>query len=149
YMGDAKLWKIMKEREELYAKGDMSDAEANRLGELEGEFMEMDGYSAESKASEFLVGLGIPAELHNELMKEIPIQYKFRVLLAQILSQNPDLIFLDQPTNTLDKKTIAWLKNYLNDYDGTFLIVPHDRHFLNAVCTHIADIDYSQMRIYT
>ena len=149
YQGDAKLWKVMKEREDLYAKGDMSDAEANRLGELEGEFMEMDGYSAESKASEFLVGLGIPAELHNQLMKEIPIQYKFRVLLAQILFQKPEVMLLDEPTNNLDIKTIAWLENYLNEYDGTILIVSHDRHFLNAVCTHIADIDYSQMRVYT
>jgi ATPase subunit of ABC transporter with duplicated ATPase domains len=149
YQGDSKLWKIMKEREDLYAKGEMSDEEANRLGELEGEFMEMDGYSAESKASEFLVGLGIPAELHNQLMKEIPIQYKFRVLLAQILFQKPEVMLLDEPTNNLDIKTIAWLEDYLNEYDGTILIVSHDRHFLNAVCTHIADIDYSQMRIYT
>ncbi|MGZ3734339.1 MAG: ATP-binding cassette domain-containing protein [Bdellovibrionota bacterium] len=149
YMGDAKLWKIMKQREDLYAKGDMTDAEANLLGELEGEFMEMDGYSAESKAAEFLVGLGIPAELHNMLMKEIPTQYKFRVLLAQILFQKPEVMLLDEPTNNLDLKTISWLEEYLNEYDGTILIVSHDRHFLNAVCTHIADIDYSQMRVYT
>ncbi len=149
YQGDSKLWKIMKEREDLYAKGDMSDAEANRLGELEGEFMEIDGYSAESKASEFLVGLGIPAELHNSLMKEIPSQYKFRVLLAQILFQKPEVMLLDEPTNNLDLKTIAWLEDYLNEYDGTILIVSHDRHFLNAVCTHIADIDFAEIRVYT
>jgi ATPase subunit of ABC transporter with duplicated ATPase domains len=149
YQGDAKLWKIMKEREDLYAKGDLTDAEANRLGELEGEFMEIDGYSAESKASEFLVGLGIPDQYHNELMKEIPTQYKFRVLLAQILFQKPDVMLLDEPTNNLDIKTISWLENFLNDYDGTILIVSHDRHFLNSVCTHIADIDYAEMRVYS
>ncbi len=149
YQGDAKLWKIMKEREDLYAKGDLNDKEANRLGELEGEFMEIDGYSAESKAAEFLVGLGIPAELHNSLMKEIPSQYKFRVLLAQILFQKPEVMLLDEPTNNLDLKTISWLEEYLNEYDGTILIVSHDRHFLNAVCTHIADIDFSEMRVYT
>ncbi len=149
YQGDQKLWKIMKEREDLYAKGDLSDDEANRLGELEGEFMEIDGYSAESKASEFLVGLGIPAEFHNSLMKEIPIQYKFRVLLAQILFQKPEVMLLDEPTNNLDIKTISWLENFLIDYDGTILIVSHDRHFLNSVCTHIADIDYSEMRVYS
>lgn len=149
YQGDAKLWKVMKEREDLYAKGDLTDEEANRLGELEGEFMEIDGYSAESKASEFLVGLGIPAQYHNDLMKEIPTQYKFRVLLAQILFQKPEVMLLDEPTNNLDIKTISWLEEYLNEYDGTILIVSHDRHFLNAVCTHIADIDYSEMRVYS
>lgn len=149
YQGDAKLWKIMKAREDLYAKGDMTDEEANHLGELEGEFMEMDGYSAESKASEFLVGLGIPAEYHNQLMKEIPTQYKFRVLLAQILFQKPEVMLLDEPTNNLDIKTISWLEDYLTDYDGTILIVSHDRHFLNAVCTHVADIDYAEMRVYS
>lgn len=149
YQGDEKLWKIMRQREELYAKGDLTDKEANLLGELEGEFMEMDGYSAESKASEFLVGLGIPAEYHNQLMKEIPTQYKFRVLLAQVLFQKPEVMLLDEPTNNLDIKTIAWLEEYLNEYDGTILIVSHDRHFLNAVCTHIADIDYSEMRVYS
>lgn len=149
YQGDAKLWKIMKQREDLYAKGDLTDEEANLLGELEGEFMEIDGYSAESKASEFLVGLGIPAQYHNELMKEIPTQYKFRVLLAQILFQKPEVMLLDEPTNNLDIKTISWLEEYLNEYDGTILIVSHDRHFLNSVCTHIADIDYSEMRVYS
>lgn len=149
YQGDKKLWAIMKEREELYAKGDLNDAEANRLGELEGEFMELDGYSAESKAAEFLAGLGIPNQYHNELMKEIPIQYKFRVLLAQILFQKPEVMLLDEPTNNLDIKTIAWLEEYLNDYDGTILIVSHDRHFLNAVCTNIADIDFAEIRVYT
>jgi ATPase subunit of ABC transporter with duplicated ATPase domains len=149
YQGDPKLWKIMKEREELYAKGDLNDEEANRLGELEGEFMEMDGYSAESKASEFLVGLGIPADIHNSIMKEIPTQYKFRVLLAQVLFQKPDVMLLDEPTNNLDIKTISWLEEYLNEYDGTILIVSHDRHFLNSVCTHMADIDFAEIRIYT
>ena len=149
FQGDEKLWKIMKAREDLYAKGDLTDEEANRLGELEGEFMEIDGYSADSKASEFLAGLGIPNQYHNELMKEIPTQYKFRVLLAQILFQKPEVMLLDEPTNNLDIKTIAWLEQYLNEYDGTILIVSHDRHFLNAVCTHIADIDFSEMRVYT
>jgi ATPase subunit of ABC transporter with duplicated ATPase domains len=149
YQGDAKLWKIMRERESLYEKGDLNDDEANRLGELEGEFMELDGYSAEAKASEFLVGLGIPAELHHRLMKEIPSQYKFRVLLAQILFQKPEVMLLDEPTNNLDIKTISWLETFLNDYDGTILIVSHDRHFLNAVCTHMADIDFGEIRIYT
>ncbi|MCO5142474.1 MAG: ATP-binding cassette domain-containing protein [Oligoflexia bacterium] len=149
FQGDQVLWKVMKEREDLYAKGDLTDKEANRLGELEGEFMELDGYSAEAKASEFLVGLGIPDTLHQELMKEIPIQYKFRVLLAQILFQKPDVMLLDEPTNNLDIRTISWLENYLNDYEGTILIVSHDRHFINSVCTHIADIDFGEIRIYT
>ncbi len=149
YQGDAKLWKIMQERESLYAKGDLNDAEANRLGELEGEFMEMDGYSAESKASEFLVGLGIPAQYHNQLMREIPTNYKFRVLLAQILFQRPEVMLLDEPTNNLDIKTISWLEEFLNEYDGTILIVSHDRHFINAVCTHIADIDFAEIRVYS
>ncbi len=149
YQGDQKLWKIMKEREDLYAKGDLSEAEANRLGELEGEFMEIDGYSAESKAAEFLHGLGISDEFHNQLMKEIPSTFKFRVLLAQILFQKPEVMLLDEPTNNLDIKTIAWLEDFLNEYDGTIIIVSHDRHFLNAVCTNICDIDYSEIRVYT
>ncbi len=149
YQGDAKLWAIMKAREELYAKGELNDEEANRLGELEGEFMELDGYSAESKAAEFLHGLGIPNEFHNELMKEIPTQYKFRVLLAQILFQKPEVMLLDEPTNNLDIKTISWLEEFLNEYNGTIIIVSHDRHFLNAVCTNIADIDFAEMRLYS
>ena len=149
FQGDEKLWSIMMEREGLYQKGDLTDKEANRLGELEGEFMEIDGYSADSKAAEFLVGLGIPDEMHHRLMKEIPTNYKFRVLLAQILFQKPEVMLLDEPTNNLDIKTIAWLEEFLIDYDGTILIVSHDRHFLNAVCTNIADIDYAEIRVYS
>lgn len=149
YQGDKKLWKIMKERELLYEKGELNDDEANRLGELEGEFMEMDGYSAESKAAEFLAGLDIPNKYHHQLMKEIPTNYKFRVLLAQILFQKPEVMLLDEPTNNLDLKTIAWLEEFLTDYDGTILIVSHDRHFLNAVCTNICDIDFAEIRTYT
>ncbi|NUM88105.1 MAG: ATP-binding cassette domain-containing protein, partial [Bdellovibrionales bacterium] len=149
YQGDQKLWKIMKAREDLYAKGDLSDDEANRLGELEGEFMEIDGYSAEAKAGELLHGLGIPDQYFNTLMKEIPTNYKFRVLLAQILFLRPEVMLLDEPTNNLDIKTIGWLENFLQEYEGTILIVSHDRHFLNAVCTHICDIDYAEIRTYT
>lgn len=149
YQGNPQLWKIMQERESLYAKGDLSEAEGNRLGELEGEFMEIDGYSAESKAGELLHGLGIPSEYHTKLMKEVPSTYKLRVLLAQVLFLRPDVMLLDEPTNNLDIKTIAWLEEFLNEYDGTIIIVSHDRHFLNAVCTHIADIDFGEIRIYT
>jgi ATPase subunit of ABC transporter with duplicated ATPase domains len=147
--GNEQLWKIMKEREYLYSKPEMTEEEGNRVGELEGEFMEMDGYSAEAKASEFLDGLGIPNKYHSQLMKEVPSNYKLRVLLAQVLFQKPDVMLLDEPTNNLDIKTIAWLEEFLNEYEGTIIIVSHDRHFLNAVCTHIADIDYAEIRIYT
>lgn len=149
FQGDERLWKIMQEREKLYAKGDLTEDEGNRLGELEGEFMEIDGYSAESKAAELLNGLGIPNEYHHSIMKEVPSNLKLRVLLAQILFQKPEVMLLDEPTNNLDIKTIAWLEEFLNEYDGTSLIVSHDRHFLNSVCTHIADIDFSEIRVYS
>lgn len=149
YQGNPQLWKIMRERESLYAKGDLSEDEGNRLGELEGEFMEIDGYSAESKAGELLHGLGISSVYHNKLMKEVPATFKLRVLLAQVLFLRPEVMLLDEPTNNLDIKTIAWLEEFLNEYEGTIIIVSHDRHFLNAVCTHIADIDFGEIRIYT
>jgi ATPase subunit of ABC transporter with duplicated ATPase domains len=149
FQGNPELWKIMRARESLYAKGDLTEAEGNKLGELEGEFMEIDGYSAESKAGELLHGLGIPSEMHHRLMKEVPSTYKLRTLLAQVLFLRPDVMLLDEPTNNLDIRTIAWLEEFLNEYQGTSIIVSHDRHFINAVCTHIADIDFSEIRTYT
>lgn len=149
FQGDQRLWKIMQERELLYSKPALTDAEGNRVGELEAEFMELDGYSAEAKASELLDGLGIPSQYHNTSMKDVPSNYKLRVLLAQILFQKPEVMLLDEPTNNLDIKTIAWLENFLNEYEGTCLIVSHDRHFLNSVCTNIADIDFSEIRVYS
>lgn len=150
YQGYGALWKIMKERADLYAKvDDMSEEEGNRLGELEGEFMELDGYSAESEAAGLLTGLGVPEELHNSLMKEIPTNFKFRTLLAQVLFGKPDIMLLDEPTNNLDIRSIAWLENFLNEYEGTVITVSHDREFLNAICDHICDIDFGKIKLYT
>lgn len=150
YQGYPALWKIMEERAALYAKVDeMTEAEGVRLGTLEGEFMELDGYSAEAEAAELLNGLGVPEELHSALMQEIPTNYKFRALLAQVLFGKPDILLLDEPTNNLDIRSIGWLENFLNDYEGTVITVSHDRAFLNAVCDHICDIDFGKIKLYT
>jgi ATPase subunit of ABC transporter with duplicated ATPase domains len=148
-MGHSKLWKIMQEREKIYAKEDFTEADGMRAGELEGEFGEMGGYEAESNAGSFLSSLGVTDIYHASLMKDIPSTLKLRVLLAQALFGNPDILLLDEPTNGLDIETIGWLENFLADYENIVLVVSHDRHFLDAVCTHVADVDRSKIKIYT
>ncbi len=147
-MGHARLYKVMAEREAIYAKADFSDEDGIRSAELEGEFAEMNGYEAESEAAVLLNGLGIPEELRSKRMKELEGGDKVRVLLAQALFGNPDVLLLDEPTNNLDLKSIAWLEDYLIRFPNTVIVVSHDRHFLNQVCTHVADIDFARIRVY-
>lgn len=148
-MGHEKLWKIKHERDAIYAKVDFTEADGMRAGELEGEFGEMGGYTAESDAGTLLGELGVNENFHQSLMKEIPSNMKVRVLLAQALFGNPDILLLDEPTNGLDIETIGWLENFLADYENIVLVVSHDRHFLDAICTHVADVDRSKIKIYT
>lgn len=147
-MGHEKLYRIMAEREQIYSKGDFSEEDGIRSAELEGEFAEMNGYEAESEAAVLLNGLGIPEELRSKTMKELEAGEKVRVLLAQALFGNPDVLLLDEPTNHLDLKSIAWLEDFLYRFPNTVIVVSHDRHFLNQVCTHIADIDFGRIQIY-
>jgi ATPase subunit of ABC transporter with duplicated ATPase domains len=148
-MGHKTLWAVMQEKDALYAKEDFNEEDGIRAGELENTFAEMDGWNAESSAATLLSNLGIVEDLHYKLVKELDGNQKVRVLLAQALYGNPDILFLDEPTNDLDVKTIAWLEDFLADYQGIILVVSHDRHFLDAVCTNIVDIDYSKMTIYS
>ena len=148
-MGHNKLWKIMHEREAIYAKADFTEEDGMRAGELEGEFGEMGGYEAESEAGTLLSSLGVTEEYHQSLMKEIPSNFKVRVLLAQALFGNPDILLLDEPTNGLDIETIGWLENFLADYENIVLVVSHDRHFLDTVCTHVADVDRAKIKIFS
>ncbi|MBM3784880.1 MAG: ATP-binding cassette domain-containing protein [Acidobacteria bacterium] len=148
-MGNRRLWDALTEREVLYAKADLSDDEGIRLGELEGIVGEEDGYSAESDAAILLDGLGIPEPVHERLMGELQGGQKVRVLLAQALFGNPEALLLDEPTNHLDLDSVHWLENFLNAYKGTLIVISHDRHFLNSVCTHTADIDYETIITYT
>jgi len=148
-MGHAHLWKVSKEREAIYAKEDFTEADGLRAGELEAEFGEMGGYEAESNAAALLSDLGVKENFHNSLMKDIPGNLKVRVLLAQALFGNPDILLLDEPTNGLDIETIGWLENFLADYENIVLVVSHDRHFLDAVCTHVADVDRQKIKIFT
>jgi len=148
-MGHKELYQVMKEKDAIYAKEDFTDADGERAGELENIFAEMDGWSAENNAATLLSNLGIPEDVHYKLVKELDGNQKVRVLLAQALFGTPDILVLDEPTNDLDIDTIAWLENFLADYQGLVLVVSHDRHFLDAVCTHIVDIDFSKMTIYT
>jgi len=148
-MGHKILWGIMEEKDALYAKPDFSEDDGIRAGELENTFSELDGWNAESKAAELLSHLGIKEDLHFKLVKELDGNQKVRVLLAQALFGNPDILFLDEPTNDLDVQTIAWLEDFLADYEGIILVVSHDRHFLDAVCTNVVDIDYGKMTIYS
>ncbi len=141
-MGNLPLWKALEERERLYAKADLTDEDGMRLGELEGVVAEEDGYSAESDAAVLLDGLDIPEPLHDRRMGELQGGQKVRVLLAQALFGNPEALLLDEPTNYLDLESIHWLQTFLNRYDGSLIVISHDRHFLNSVCTHTADIDY-------
>ena len=141
-MGNKRLWAALEEREFLYAKADMTEADGMRLGELEGIVGEEDGYAAESDAAILLQGLDIPDEFHHRKMSELQGGQKVRVLLAQALFGHPQALLLDEPTNHLDLDSIHWLREFLVRYDGTLIVISHDRHFLNDVCTHIADIDY-------
>src|SRR3954462_3442291 len=148
-MGNKRLWTALEEREKIYAKTDMTDADGMRLGELEGVVGEEDGYSAESDAAILLQGLDIHDDLHERKMAELPGGQKVRVLLAQALFGHPQALLLDEPTNNLDLDSIHWLQGFLNEYDGVLIVISHDRHFLNSVCTHVADIDYETIITYT
>lgn len=147
-MGNARLYEIMKEKEVLYSKDPFTDEDGIKLGGLEAEFLELDGWNAESNAGELLSNLGIKEEDHYILMKELPNNIKVKVLLAQALFGNPDILLLDEPTNNLDVEAVSWLEEFLIDFPNTVIVVSHDRHFLNKVCTHIVDIDYSKMKLY-
>lgn len=148
-MGNQELYKIMKEKDAIYMKEDFTDADGERAGELESLFAEMDGWNAESNAATLLSNLGIKEDLHYKFVKELDGNEKVRVLLAQALFGKPDILILDEPTNDLDIKTIAWLEDFLAGYEAIVLVVSHDRHFLDHVCTHIVDIDFGKMNIYT
>src|ERR1700691_516776 len=148
-MGNRRLWGALEEREIIYAKEEMTDADGMRLGELEGIVGEEEGYTAETDAAILLQGLDIPDEMHERKMSEIPGGQKMRVLLAQALFGHPQALLLDEPTNHLDLDSIHWLKNFLNQYEGVLIVISHDRHFLNGICTHIADIDYETIITYT
>lgn len=147
-MGHTELWEIKQERDRIYSLPEMSEEDGFKVADLETQYAEMDGYSAESRAGELLLGVGIPIEQHYGLMSEIAPGWKLRVLLAQALFSNPDILLLDEPTNNLDIDTIRWLEDTLNERESTMIIISHDRHFLNMVCTHMADLDYGELRIY-
>ncbi|WP_431086948.1 ABC-F family ATP-binding cassette domain-containing protein [Paenibacillus sp. 8b26] len=147
-MGHTRLYEIMKEKDSLYAKSEFTEADGLRAGELEGEFAELNGWDAEPDAASLLIGLGIPRDLHDKNMSELSGNDKVRVLLAQALFGRPNNLLLDEPTNHLDLESIQWLENFLMDYEGTVIVVSHDRHFLNKVCTHIADIDFGKIQMY-
>lgn len=147
-MGDTRLWEVKQERDRIYSLPEMSEEDGMKVAHLEGEFAEMDGYTAESRAGEILLSAGIAEELHFGLMSQVAPGWKLRVLLAQALFANPDILLLDEPTNNLDIHTITWLEDVLNQRKCTMIIISHDRHFLNSVCTHMADIDYGELRIF-
>jgi ATPase subunit of ABC transporter with duplicated ATPase domains len=147
-MGHAQLWKVKQERDRIYALPEMSDDDGMRVADLEVEFAELDGYTAEARAGELLLGVGIPLEQHEGPMSEVAPGWKLRVLLAQALYGDPDVLLLDEPTNNLDINAIRWLEGVLNDRNSTMVIISHDRHFLNSVCTHMADLDYGELRVY-
>jgi len=148
-MGHKKLWQVMQEKDAIYAKPDMTEADGNRAAELEAEFAEMDGWNAETMAAELLSNLGVKEDLHFSFMNELSNNYKVRILLAQALFGNPDILILDEPTNDLDVETISWLEDFLADFKNTVIVVSHDRHFLDSVCTHVADIDFGKISLYT
>lgn len=147
-MGHAELWKVKQERDRIYSLTEMTEEDGMRVAELETLFAEMDGYTAESRAEEILIGAGIEQSFHYGLMSSVAPGWKLRVLLAQALFSDPDILLLDEPTNNLDIHTIHWLETILVERKSTIIIISHDRHFLNAVCTHIADIDYGELRVY-
>lgn len=148
-MGHTTLWKIMEEKDAVYMKEDFSEADGIRASELEAEFAEMDGWNAESDAAALLSGLGIVEADHTSLMKNLSGTLKVRVLLAQALFGNPDILVLDEPTNDLDINTVSWLEDFLLDFKNTVIVVSHDRHFLDTVCTHVVDIDFKQVKMFT
>jgi ATPase subunit of ABC transporter with duplicated ATPase domains len=147
-MGYDKLWKIKEERDRLYAQSELSEDDGMRAGDLESQFADIDGYSAEPNAGELLIEMGIPVGNHYKLMKSIAPGWKLRVLLAQALFGDPEIVLLDEPTNNLDINAIRWLEEVINERKSTMIIISHDRHFLNSVCTHMADLDYGELRIY-
>jgi ATPase subunit of ABC transporter with duplicated ATPase domains len=147
-MGNTELWAVKEEKDRIYANLEASEDDYMRAAELETVFGELDGYTAEARAGELLLGVGIPLELHNGSMREVAPGFKLRVLLAQALFSDPDILLLDEPTNNLDINTIRWLEEIINARSSTMVIISHDRHFLNSVCTHMADLDYNTIRIY-
>ncbi len=147
-MGHAELWAVKEERDRIYALAEMSEEDGYKVADLEVAYGEMDGYTAEARAGELLLGVGIPVEQHYGPMSEVAPGWKLRVLLAQALFSNPDILLLDEPTNNLDIDTIRWLEQVLNERNSTMIIISHDRHFLNMVCTHMADLDYGELRVY-
>lgn len=147
-MGHAELWTVKEERDHIYSMAEMSEEDGYKVADLEIKYGEMDGYTAEARAGELLLGVGIPLEQHYGMMSEIAPGWKLRVLLAQALFADPDILLLDEPTNNLDIDTIRWLEQVLNERNSTMIIISHDRHFLNMVCTHMADLDYGELRIY-
>ena len=147
-MGHDELWRVKQERDAIYANPDASEAEYMHAAELEARFAELDGYSAEARAGELLMGVGIPVSQHMGPMSAIAPGFKLRILLAQALFADPDILLLDEPTNNLDINTIRWLEDVINASKSTIVIISHDRHFLNSVCTHMADLDYGGIRIY-
>ena len=147
-MGHVEMWAAMTERDAIYANLDATEDDYMRAADLEAKFAEYDGYTAEARAGELLSGVGISEDLHNALMSEVAPGFKLRVLLAQALFSKPDVLLLDEPTNNLDINTIRWLENTLNQRNSTMIIISHDRHFLNQVCTHMADVDYGEIRVY-
>ena len=149
YMGHPALYKIMKEREAIYEKEDFTEADGIRASELEGEFADMGGWEAENQVEQMLSGLGLEESNHERMMSELDESQKVRVLLAQALFGNPDILLLDEPTNGLDLESISWLEEFLIEFPNTVIVVSHDRHFLNTVCTHICDIDFGKIRMYT
>lgn len=148
-MGNRKLWDVMHEKDALYAKADFSDEDGHRAADLEHLFSEMNGWDAESNAANLLSSVGVKEEIHQMLLGDLNGKEKVRVLLAQAIFGNPDILLLDEPTNDLDVETISWLENFLADFQNTVIVVSHDRHFLDAVCTHIADIDFNKIKLYT
>ncbi|MCU5772977.1 ABC-F family ATPase [Erwiniaceae bacterium BAC15a-03b] len=147
-MGHHELWEVKEERDRIYALPEMSEADGYKVADLEVKYGEMDGYTAEARAGELLLGVGIPLEQHYGPMSEVAPGWKLRVLLAQALFSNPEILLLDEPTNNLDIDTIRWLEQVLNERNSTMIIISHDRHFLNMVCTHMADLDYGELRVY-
>jgi ATPase subunit of ABC transporter with duplicated ATPase domains len=147
-MGHEQMWACMQERDAIYANPEASEDDYMRAAELESHFAEYDGYTAEARAGELLLGVGIPTERHNGPMREVAPGWKLRVLLVQALFANPDILLLDEPTNNLDINTIRWLENVINERNSTMIIISHDRHFLNQVCTHMADLDYGKITVY-
>ena len=148
-MGHKRLYEIMKERDEVYANPDFSEADGIKASELEAEFADINGWNAEAEAAELLSGLGVKEELHATPMKDVDGKIKVRVLLAQAIFGNPDVLLLDEPTNDLDVDSVLWLENFLADFKNTVIVISHDRHFLDTVCTHVADIDYAKIKLYT